>query len=317
MIRATRSALAVSILTSLTLTACSGATPAGRTSGPSTTTIAPPTAAPTTVPTTTTTTVPIEQGWTPITTGPNGVITDQRNVTVLDGRTITVIRFRAGQVRFNLHVGSQDPPVGTVVLGPQSKSSVSPTEIPYLVAAFNGGFKVNGAAGGVDVEGQTITPLQAGFASFVIDADGTGHIGVWGSTVPYPGEMVSSVRQNLPPLIENGKTNPQIDNIHYWGDPLHELALTARSALGQDAAGNILYAANMSALPVDLAAALSSVGATVAMELDINPNWIQCDVASAAGGTLVAAVPGQMRPATQYLSGWTRDFITVLVPAWH
>ena len=42
-------------------------------------------------------------------------------------------------------------------------------------------------------------PLVDGFASFVIDTDGTGRIGVWGSTVPVPGEQVSSVRQNLPP----------------------------------------------------------------------------------------------------------------------
>jgi hypothetical protein len=26
------------------------------------------------------------------------------------------------------------------------------------------------------------------------------------------------------------------------------------------------------------------------------------------------AVPGQVRPASQYLAGWTRDFLTVLTP---
>jgi hypothetical protein len=70
----------------------------------------------------------------------------------------------------------------------------------------------------------------------------------------------------------------------------------------------------MSALPIDLASALSDDGATVAMELDINPEWIQLDLASMAGGPLVATVPGQTRPANQYLIGWTRDFVTVLTP---
>ena len=70
----------------------------------------------------------------------------------------------------------------------------------------------------------------------------------------------------------------------------------------------------MSALPVDLATALSEDGATDAMELDINPEWIQLDVASRAGAPLQAVVPGQSRPADQYLVGWTRDFITVLAP---
>jgi hypothetical protein len=51
------------------------------------------------------------------------------------------------------------------------------------------------------------------------------------------------------------------------------------------------------------------------MELDINPEWVQMDVASSPGGPLKAGIPGQHRPATQYLTGWTRDFIAVLAPA--
>ena len=53
-------------------------------------------------------------------------------------------------------------------------------------------------------------------------------------------------------------------------------------------------------------------GARTAMELDINPEWVQLDVASGPGHGLRAAIPGQARPADQYLLGWTRDFITVL-----
>jgi hypothetical protein len=177
-----------------------------------------------------------------------------------------VVRFRAGQVRFNLHDGSQDPPAGTAI-GPESSSLVSTSEIPELLGAFNGGFKVNAAAGGVEVDGHTLTPLLNGFASFVIDTNGIGRIGVWGSTVPIPGEQVASVRQNLRPLIEGGQMSAQIGNLAQWGATLHGLAATARSALGEDAAGDILYAASMSALPRDLALALSDDGAIDAMGL--------------------------------------------------
>jgi len=302
--------LVLSVLASLLLASCTDSSQSHAASIPG------PRSRPSTTPqTTTTTTVPIEPGWTPITTGPNGVVTDQRNVTVPGGRQITVVRYRAGQVRFNLHVGNQDPPVGAAVIGPESTSFVSTTELPELLGAFNGGFKVDAAAGGVEVDGQTLTPLINGFASFVIDTNGTGRIGVWGSTVPVPGEQVASVRQNLPPLIEGGQMSPQIGNIGQWGATLHGVAATARSALGEDPAGDILYAASMSALPIDLATALSQDGATDAMELDINPEWIQLDLASMAGGPLVAVVPGQSRPANQYLVGWNRDFITVLTPA--
>jgi len=307
MMRSPVSTLLAVAAISITLTSCTSRQPSHPMARPTTTTIPPTT-------TTTTTTVPVEPGWTPITVGPTGVIADQRNVTVPDGRQVAVLRFRAGQVRFNLHIGSQEPPRGATILGPLSENAVSAVERPYLAAAFNGGFKVNAAAGGVEVGGQVLTPLINGFASFVIDANGAGHIGVWGSSVPAPGEQVVSVRQNLSLLIADGSLSPEIGSIAPWGDTLHGIAATARSALGQDLNGDLLYAGAMAALPSDLGAALLQDGATVAMELDINPYWIQCDAAPTPGGPLVAIVPGQNRPASQYLDGWTRDFITVLTP---
>jgi hypothetical protein len=308
--RTPRAPVVLSMLVSLLLVSCSAATTSQRPFRSSTRA----TPVPTVPQTTTTTTVPVEPGWTPVTTGPDGVIADQRNVALPDGRQITVVRFRVGQVQFNLHIGSQDPPTGAAVLGPESSSSVSTTEMPELLGAFNGGFKANAAAGGVEVDGQTLTPLIDGFASFVIDTDGTGRIGVWGLTLPAPGEQILSVRQNLQPLLEGGQMSPEIGNVAQWGLTLHGVEATARSALGEDSAGDILYAASMSALPSDLATALSDDGATDAMELDINPEWIQLDLASTAGGPLATAVPGQFRPADQYLAGWTRDFITVIAP---
>jgi hypothetical protein len=85
-----------------------------------------------------------------------------------------------------------------------------------------------------------------------------------------------------------------------------------RSALGQDASGNILYAAGMSLVPSDLAAGLVDAGALNAMELDINPEWVQAVGAPSPGGPLAALIPGQNRPADQYQAGWSRDFVTVL-----
>ncbi|MHB8506389.1 MAG: hypothetical protein ACYDEN_11845, partial [Acidimicrobiales bacterium] len=93
---------------------------------------------------------------------------------------------------------------------------------------------------------------------------------------------------------------------------LYGVAATARSAVGTDPAGDLVYAGSMAALPADLAAALQVAGLTNAMELDINPYWVQADVAATPGGTLTAAVPGQQRSSDTYLLGWTRDFFAVL-----
>ena len=291
----------MTLATGLILAACSsGARSTATTVAPTTTTIPP---------TTTTTEQP---GWTPVATVNGAIAVDSQTVTAADGHAVTLFRFRAGQTHFGLHVGSSDPPRGTAVVSADSGSTIGPDEVPILLAAFNGGFESNAGAGGIELNGQPLVPLQIGYASLVIDIDGTGHVGVWGQGLPVPGEQVASVRQNLAPLVANGQPAPQIADIGAWGATLGGGSAVARSALGQDAAGDLLYAGSMSALPADLAGALVGAGTTTAMELDINPEWVQLSVAAAPGGPMTPGVPGQNRPANQYQLGWTRDFVTVL-----
>jgi len=110
----------------------------------------------------------------------------------------------------------------------------------------------------------------------------------------------------------NGAPSPSINDIAAWGATLGGGSAVARSALGIDAQGNLLYAGSMSAVPADLANALIAAGAVTALELDINPYWVQVDTSPTPGAPLVAGVPGQQRPANQFSVGWTRDFVTVL-----
>lgn len=263
--------------------------------------------------TTTTTTVPAQPGWAVLATESTGVAVDERTAAAADGTTVRVIRFRANQVRFDLHVGSQDPPSALASLPADAQPSIAPTEAPHLLAAFNGGFKAGSGAGGVEVDGNVLTPLVAGMASLLVDPSGHASIGVWGSPgVPPAGTPPWSVRQNLPPLVAGGAVSPQAATWGAWGATLGGGAYVARSALGMDAAGDLLYAASMSTVPLDLAEALVGAGAVIGMELDINPAWVQADVASAPGAPLTAEVPGQNPPADQYQAGWTRDFVAVL-----
>ncbi len=286
------------------------------TSGSSTTSHPPPTPPPTTTPTTTTTTTaPEVPGWTTVSRSPTAIAVDERTFGEADGSQVTVARFWAGQTKFELHVGTEDPPTNGAALPAQAGSTISSAEAPLLLAAFNGGFQTSTGSGGVVVDGQTLVPLQNGVTSFVIDGNGSGHVGIWGQDLPTPGEQVVSVRQNLPPLVSGGQPSSDIQDISAWGATLGGGSAVARSAVGQDAQGNILYAGSMSALPGDLADALVQSGATTAMELDINPEWVQLVLAPSPGGPLSPGVPGQNRPADQYQAGWTRDFFTVLA-AW-
>jgi hypothetical protein len=216
-------------------------------------------------------------------------------------------------VSYRLHAGSQDP--GSAALSVvRFGSSVGAHERHRLLAAFNGGFLLSAGAGGYMQEGHVISPLKRGLESLVIDRSGAAHVGIWGISVPQPGEAVYSVRQNLGPLVKMGHPSAAAADWHLWGATLGGGSNVARSAVGMNAQGQIMYAASMSSVPADLAAALVHAGARTAMELDINPEWVQLDVAPAPGGALHAAIAGQNRPAGQYLIGWTRDFFTVLGP---
>jgi len=229
-----------------------------------------------------------------------------------DGSLVTVAVFR-GPVRYVLHDGSQDPASAytrVVRAGP----AVAAAERGRLLAAFNGGFLMRSHAGGYVQEGHVFRALRHGLASLVIDRSGRARIGAWQHGLPAPGEAVYSVRQNLWPLVDGGRPTAQAARWWRWGGTFDHAEYVARSALGQDAAGNLIYAASMSTTPADLALALVRSGARTGMELDINPEWVQLAVASTPGGPLAQGIPGQVRPATQYLTGWSRDFVTVLTP---
>jgi hypothetical protein len=226
-----------------------------------------------------------------------------------DGSLVTVAVFR-GSLRYVLHDGSQDPYAAPGVL--KARSAVAGTERGQLLAAFNGGFKMVAAAGGYEQEGHVLYPLHYGLASLVIDRSGRASIGVWGEGLPAPGEKVYSVRQNLRPLVLDGKPTAAAYDWGEWGATLGGGEYVARSAVGEDAAGHLIYVGSMSTTPYDLAHALARSGARIGMELDINPAWVQLDVAKKPGGSLHAEVSGQIRPADQFLYGWTRDYITVL-----
>jgi len=253
---------------------------------------------------------PARAGATASPPGPPGVTVSR--VQTADGSLVTLATFH-GPVRYVLHNGSQDPGAGYAALV-RAGPSIGAAERAHVLAAFNGGFLMRSRAGGYEQEGHVLRSLRRGLASLVIDRSGHGRIGVWGVTVPAAGEGVYSVRQNLWALVWHGKRTPETDKWRRWGGTIGHTEYVARSALGQSASGELVYAASMSTTPADLATALVRAGAQTGMELDINPEWVQLDTAPVPGGLLAAAIPDQVRPASQYLAGWTRDFITVFAP---
>ncbi len=74
----------------------------------------------TTLPPTTTTTTE-EPGWTVVGTDAAGTAVDERSFTGPSGGAVTVVRFRRTAVQYQLHVGSEDPPIGSAVVNPNDR----------------------------------------------------------------------------------------------------------------------------------------------------------------------------------------------------
>jgi hypothetical protein len=218
-------------------------------------------------------------------------------------------------LRFELRPGTEDP-------GPGSYGGAQPF-IPAgtragLAATFNGGFKIASAGGGFYLNGTSRGgPLRPGAASLVYYRGGGLAIGTWDHGGLVMSHHVVGVRQNLLPIVENGKIPPTVDqNVETsWGATLGGGYYVWRSGIGVTADGRIIFVYGPALDVRTLAGLLARAGATTAMELDINPDWTNFMYYQPGQhpGTPTPAslLPGQMQPADRYYAPASRDFTAV------
>ena len=188
-----------------------------------------------------------------------------------------------------------------------------------LVAAFNSGFKMDAALGGVYTEGQMIRPLRDGAASLVIKKDGTASVGSWGRDFTMSPD-IATVRQNLALILDHGQPAPGLpsNSNGAWGDTLGNKVFVWRSGVGVDRNGGLVYVAGPGLSAVTLAVLLQRVGAVRAMELDINPDWTtaytyqQTNPADPSAVQGVKLLPDMVRGGDRYLVPGERDFFAML-----
>jgi hypothetical protein len=225
---------------------------------------------------------------------------------------VAMLSFNQRLLELHLHSGTID--AGT--LGWRFGPTIAGLELGRLVAAFNGGFKLDVGAGGFMSYGRVAVPLSDGLASIVTYTDGTTDIGPWHRGVPAPGRAVASVRQNLTLLVNNGVPAPTVDCASCWGATLGGVSAPARSALGVTASGRLIYAGGEGLTVSDLANALLGAHVDRAVELDINPEWVAAYLYGHRGGAgppaPVPIVPGQPGVPGQFLAPYSRDFFTLV-----
>jgi len=222
---------------------------------------------------------------------------------------ITLARFDQSYLTLALHAGAVEPGGS----GWRYGAAVGARERGSLVAAFNGGFRLNTDTGGFVEDHRVGKPLLFGDASAVTYSDGTTDIGAWRQGVPAPGRRVESVRQTLHLLVDHGRPSPDIDcGPACWGFPLHGAESVARSALAVTSTGRLVWAGGEHLTVAELADALAGAGAVRAMELDINPDWVHGFLYAHPGLTALPLVPEQTGGPDLYLTPANRDFFTIL-----
>lgn len=219
-------------------------------------------------------------------------------------------------LKATLYSGSQIPGGGPFA----HSAPVPASAATSLVAAFNAGFLMSAANGGYYTDGRAVFPLRTGAASFVVYANGTSTVGMWGRDVTMTPDVVS-VRQNLDLVVDNGQPEPGLNasDTTRWGFTLGNQIYVWRSGLGVTADGALVYVGGPGLNVTDLADLLVRAGAVRAMELDINTDWVNLSTyqpsspagpATPANGTEL--LPGMSGTAGRYFQPWwARDFITM------
>ena len=191
-----------------------------------------------------------------------------------------------------------------------------PAEVPTdrrgsVVAAFNGGFPLETSNAGLVYRGETVEAMVDGIATLVEYRDGRIDIVKW-EHGPEPSSHVSFAKQNLPPIIYEGKLNPNLSDGPEWGATVNNAVRVWRSGLGIDRRGNLIYAAANYQTVESLAKILQRAGAVRALELDINEDWTSFITYRHPGAVDPSnLLPEMFRPDTRYLTPDERDFFAV------
>jgi hypothetical protein len=199
------------------------------------------------------------------------------------------------------------------------QSPVSAGATRYLDAIFNSGFRMNNANGGYYTDGKVILPLRKGAASAVIYKDGQMTVGAWGTQLTMTNQVVA-VRQNLDLLVNDAKPVPGLNSndAYVWGATLGGGAYVWRSGLGVTKSGALVYVAGSTLSITSLAHILQLAGCVRAMELDINPDWVQYSIFHGKTGTVLNGADATKLltsmigpPARYFESWWQRDFFVM------
>lgn len=185
-----------------------------------------------------------------------------------------VVAIDLSRLRLNWAIGTKDH------LADKLKEHQTPGLVPSdlqesTYAIFNGGFQARHGWWGQMSHGVTLVKPKDEGCTVALYEDGAVRLGRWSELSATQAEM-RAFRQTPPCLLHEGTIHPRLErgNDKAWAGKNPTRKTRRRSALGINADGSVLYFAIGSETgPVDLARGMQAVGATSALQLDINWAW--------------------------------------------
>ncbi len=181
---------------------------------------------------------------------------------------VLIVALDMRQLEVAMEGGVEDPKplTGTKSFG---RIPRDPAILGRVVGAFNGAFKTTHGAYGMMVEKKVLLPPKPGAATVIVTDDRHVGMGTWPASDAIP-DGVASYRQNLEPLVENGRFNPT--GRQQWGFQLpgHSV-MTERSGICVTKPGHFLYVWGDDVSGVTLGKAMAQAGCEYGMHLDMNP----------------------------------------------
>lgn len=219
------------------------------------------------------------------------------------------------QLELGMQAGYEDPKPTTGSPG-EGHLPQDPAVYSRVVGTFNGAFKTQHGAYGMMVNRRVLLPPVKGGATVVVMNSSAVGLGSWPASDEIPAN-ISSFRQNLDPLVEDGIANPTGRRL--WGWQLEGTSvLTQRTALCVTAAGHLYYAWGEEIDGPTLGKALRQAGCSYAMHLDMNPahaGFVFTDVINPKKGDyhLKLADERMTIPPEKFVRWSAKDFFYVTV----
>lgn len=183
---------------------------------------------------------------------------------------VTITLWDPRQVALHPVSGTREPKSATGETG-DGIVPRDPKVLGRLLAGINGGFQASHGDWGMMAEGTVYLPPKPYAATVAKLTDGSTAFGTWPNSNAIPKNLVS-FRQNLTPLIQDGKENPY-GRLWWGGTPPgweHE-SRTIRSALCMTQEKFVAYLYGGAIDDQDLISAAKAARCQYALHLDMNP----------------------------------------------